>query len=1225
MPPKEEFGLPTQFSCPVDVFVFLDEALTVEASIYKSTCLGLHLGLFPFEDLENVIYIFNECFINSYCNHHDFANKANLIIWSYLTEPSLKIDMGFFMKLFPASHRNKSAIVTTFSGETYDIRSQLLNIQFSIFDTVVNSTAFIDKHKLTSKFLINLYNKYPTEVKITVSQVSSWDQSSISVHGTYMHLPHNIPSKLASYINVYLSTVHTRALMKIKNAESVYDNALSQQLSATETFMQQNSSKFLNDLMYQAVSDELNDQVILVRNITDELQEANEDVRELRERIDNICMIQTCEEICVPSLNCTSCERQVSALIQGDCTVECEESVTVTEVVRYELKYRWEYIPRRYCGFRVRCLLWILPPCFVSVGCRTRGVCVRLSYLEPIFETRTFTVRTLCTRPCPANLIEAPVMDECCANVGCERYQQNRACASENEQCSAIRNRIYGQLASEQDAAAVLLRRYDEANERETALKLQLAQLNIRKNNIDKRFNESEESLADAMSAVELASSTYEKIRKISKLDQLERLKKTMDNISSFDVVNITNVTFNTVIISESPTILQLHFNGDIAHIGYTFFQKITVDFDRLEMSLREAAIAITENSILNKTTHSKRSSKYRRQDNQPSDGNYLHFQAKCTDLQNIIEYVKEINKSLALLENVTDESVNNAINNKKEINNLIDEYTTIYKQPITINMENLNKEFNISIDGPEQTQVSGFSIEEELNLNLLKEYLNGSKDIEGNMGKRLLTIWRNKMDELHNMTSSAAGHECIGFSDCLQEVLQVLEDLLLDSPSIISEKLLQHFSTVSQNFLSLSLLKNDTFASVIKKLNNFHMIAADVAFVEYWCATPPVIIEHPVRRINPHENMTIELSCKTVSDEFTMYRWKKDGIELPNQKHSTLVLHNAKRQNSGNYTCEVTNHVGTVKSTGAIVDVQQLPWFFLQPQNIDVYTGDPNGAVITSNATGWPYPGFRWYFKPKNGTNFTQVPNEDENELVISNPHQENEGLYYCEAFNEQGITKSVVANLTVLDVTVAQLSQSFSINFTSIELFSGSGSTNESENVYSGSGANDMSGSGIEQTTLESNSSSEFQSRTELQNIESQINKTLSMIINFNDNTVENISVLSHSNNTMLLSFTVYSKNFAYSETSVENLNQLVVLAQADWFEITRRVRDLLTSTSIVITSGDTIYSSEPNSTIIWFPQNSCPPGKAISSSNTFLCGKLNLKQKQSWGCKKGSCQAQ
>ena len=53
------------------------------------------------------------------------------------------------------------------------------------------------------------------------------------------------------------------------------------------------------------------------------------------------------------------------------------------------------------------------------------------------------TIDDVCDRPCPANLIQAPVMAQCCAPVGCAERRQDYTCANNNEQCRSTRNVIY--------------------------------------------------------------------------------------------------------------------------------------------------------------------------------------------------------------------------------------------------------------------------------------------------------------------------------------------------------------------------------------------------------------------------------------------------------------------------------------------------------------------------------------------------------------------------------------------------------------------------------------------------------------------------------------------------------------------------------------------------------------------------------------------------------------
>lgn len=114
--------------------------------------------------------------------------------------------------------------------------------------------------------------------------------------------------------------------------------------------------------------------------------------------------------------------------------------------------------------------------------------------------------------------------------------------------------------------------------------------------------------------------------------------------------IEVTSVKFNTTIISESPTVLLLVVTGNVQHLGYNLSHKVTVDYKRLEMPLREAAVDITDNSIISGGYH-KRSLRYKQQS---EENKYkLQFQARCTDLKNLQGYTKVINQSIALLENV--------------------------------------------------------------------------------------------------------------------------------------------------------------------------------------------------------------------------------------------------------------------------------------------------------------------------------------------------------------------------------------------------------------------------------------------------------------------------------------------------------------------------------------------------------------------------------------------
>ena len=1216
VPPKLEFSLPTQFSCQLDAFVFLNNSLSIEALSLKSTCLDLNLGLFPFQNLENIVYIFEECIIEQYCNDVHLNNSANVIVRSYFPKQISNVDMGYFMQMLPVTSSNNLGCVATFTKEGYKLVAKLFNVQISIFNTVIHTTASVNDNELHAKIVMKLYGKYLTDTVITVQQTSSWNEATIMVKGRFLGVAKNIPSMLEHHVKDYLHKLYSRSLVRVRNAEVVFNRCLSQNISATKHHTLISKKKFSTDELLQTTLQDLNNQKGIVNTISNKLNKANDEVQNLKRLIYSVCMIQKCKKICDPYENCTKCVKTVTKAVQGTCEKECCTKRTLYTIIGYRSVFKFGYyIPTPYCSYFYICG-W--RRCIKVPKCGIKIVFVGVYIKLPVYASKTICVA--CVVPCIVGIDKTFVTSECCGFVGCSEDEQYYKCANDNKQCHANRKRIYDDLSNEQRTAAELLQALDEENEKEANLKLKVAQLTVRKNDMDKKFVESQDSLSDASMALQLASNVYNRLRNTTNLNMFSKLQVAKKNASSqFDSVKITAVTFDTIIISESPTVLTLIVNGRIQHTGYNFSQIVIVDFNRLEMSLRHAAIEVTRKLIVNEDQYSKRFVKYQRQIAEEDD-NYLQFQTRCVDMQNIMEYIKGINQSLETLKNVSTTSINNVAMGRKNLINLINKYTEIYSKPITIEAEKINRAFNNTINITKNIKTEArLSSEESLNLELMKEYLNVSADSNTNMSSKMFITWQNKMEQLHNISSNAAGHKCNGFSDCLQKVTLVLEDILLDTPHSISDKLLQQFTLASQNFIELALIDNSSLELAIQKPRNFFKIANNTELNQYWCSSPPVIIVQPAERINPHEYTNASLSCQVVPDNYTSYKWKKNGNELPNQKNNTLVLKNVQRHDSGNYTCEITNHVGTVKSSVALIEVQQFPWFFLQPENVDVYTDDVNGARFTSNATGWPYPEFRWYFRPKNSKNFTLIPNENENEYLIANPQSQDEGSYYCEAFNEQGSNRSNIVNLNILDVSVLQLSQCLSINFTSFILSDGSGSGNQS--IYSGSSLLETSGSGkfdnsgsgiidnsssedISGSGLSINNSTEKIISTYDITLEETIKNTIIDITKVISNTFENISV-SNKGNRLSLTFTIYSKKLSYPDVLSDDFIQLNVQARVDWFTAVEKVKEMFTKTSIVFTFSDIIYSSEPNSTKIWPPQYTCPPGKQISSSNNFVCG--------------------
>ena len=151
-------------------------------------------------------------------------------------------------------------------------------------------------------------------------------------------------------------------------------------------------------------------------------------------------------------------------------------------------------------------------------------------------------------------------------------------------------------------------------------------------------------------------------------------------------------------------------------------------------------------------------------------------------------------------------------------------------------------------------------------------------------------------------------------------------------------------------------------------------------------------------------------------------YRWKKNGNTIPGSNSNQLILTNVQRLDSGNYTCHASNPVGTVSSISTSVLVYELPEFYLLPVPTSVYESDENGAWFACNATAWPYPGWRWYFRPTEDSTWMPIDGEITNELLIPLPQRRHEGWYTCEAYNAHGSIRAEGVYLRILRFTVSQ-----------------------------------------------------------------------------------------------------------------------------------------------------------------------------------------------------------
>ena len=140
-------------------------------------------------------------------------------------------------------------------------------------------------------------------------------------------------------------------------------------------------------------------------------------------------------------------------------------------------------------------------------------------------------------------------------------------------------------------------------------------------------------------------------------------------------------------------------------------------------------------------------------------------------------------------------------------------------------------------------------------------------------------------------------------------------------------------------------------------------------------------------------------------------YQWQREGTNIPGATASSLVFINVQPSIAGTYRVVVTNLVGFVVSSNAVLTpVGASPIVSTAPQDGVTVCGE--GASFSVRADGTPPFSYQWQF------NGTPIAGATRTTLVLTNVNSTQAGGYAAVMTNNYGSITSAVANLTVLVV---------------------------------------------------------------------------------------------------------------------------------------------------------------------------------------------------------------
>jgi len=123
----------------------------------------------------------------------------------------------------------------------------------------------------------------------------------------------------------------------------------------------------------------------------------------------------------------------------------------------------------------------------------------------------------------------------------------------------------------------------------------------------------------------------------------------------------------------------------------------------------------------------------------------------------------------------------------------------------------------------------------------------------------------------------------------------------------------------------------------------------------------PPAITGQPESK-DVCENEAVIFAIVAASNEAMTYQWKKDGSPIAGAIQSMYQISSANLQDAGNYSCEVTNSVGTAESTAATLVVEELVEFSVDLTAPSTVCEGAEVQVSANLSNGGDTPKIMWF-----------------------------------------------------------------------------------------------------------------------------------------------------------------------------------------------------------------------------------------------------------------------
>ena len=874
------------------------------------------------------------------------------------------------------------------------------------------------------------------------SESINWQNVIFTLYGRERKLS-KLSQSIEDYANSYVIRTANSVEMRLKRA----------QLRLNTTRQQFEMDKNITDVKYQRL-------LAAMRSVKDakiaylqasvkynttlkrfQAQRQVSDLSNLEKILNDTCMFQLCQKVCVnvPSwkvcqkpisieldtMKCQQYSKQQKVSVVQTYQTDCQRTIYYTESIytgncrapskRIEINPIKNAFIYGSAGYKVGSLFGPVGALIGGIiggivgffsglfgGCDdTWEAVIRYKNIQvPCTQARHTTVTKKWTETeCYPQKISAisgyDVPERCNFSVSCHKVD-DPSCLQNNSECRTKRQiEVRKQLAIANISSSIFQDLQNaEQNMKEKLIVLQRARTKLQ--NAQQNYDTSFSRKRRAKVEFDLADANLKNLYKITTMDKciMDAYLKLSNNVSN--ILRVTELTFQTNRVNAGNLALNA---GSVSNVDSkkTNDYLFSFEFDDSEFSTKKAAEGLVRNLFCKFSSRRRRSI-----DSSGTRTNTLTESSIIGGIQDLTASQKACIKSTVAFNFL-----------RKSIDRLANILASVYKR--NASYQNVLKSNAVLERGMNWTGSNDTVLVEQGKLLAdLKNSIalqNPSSD----------DIWKQWLHDMEVITVSQNFTGCFGFEDCLEQTFVMLENL----PSFLNSSRRTFLTTLNKTrYAFMHILSEErSNYSVPQAIQSTTLSLNELINSTLFCEGVPTVRLTPSFQVKVLAGSSLTLRCLATSKLKLNYRWIKGNKTLPGNENSTLIINNIQKSNEGRYFCEAWTISGKSVSEECYVVIGQPPRILQGPQNF-VYRTSMSSEMTPSficKISADPNANISWFFHSYISPLHSVDLSENSSVLNVYSPIKTNGGYYVCFGKNEIGNVTSNKARLDVLSTLMA------------------------------------------------------------------------------------------------------------------------------------------------------------------------------------------------------------